>query len=735
VAGIIRVALFAVLASTVMVLAAGPVSVGSVTAVPAAEPAFARVSEQAHVHLGLSPTAPIPASKVPSVGPSGMISNATVAIINTTYNPQGLAYDNRTSEVFAPDETGVQVISAVTNRIVANISFGSGRVATGAVVYDSGKGEIFVPWFRNLTIINTTTNAIVANFTDVMGDWYGSASCYTQLPNAPFGGIAYDSEDGEVFLADSCGLSVISDTNNSLVATLPDTYQEACVAYDSGMHEIFTAEGNSAWVYSGPSFSTTHLIRLPYLGGQNQQECMAYDPAKGEVFVGQNWTGPSGTNLSFVSVISDKTNGIVANISTGTLPGGLAYDGVAGVVFVANAVSDNVSAIRDATNQVSITYPVVDWPSDVAFDPQANEIFVSNNGCFGHAKGCVQGSVSVISLRPSAMLTTSRPETDVNAAVSLSAEVQDVQGGPYSYRYTASNVSVGCAAASGPEVTCIPTISGSFNVSVNVTDAAGYSTVATSPEIKVYPALQTTFIVSNSTPLLGQTVAFVANPSGGLSPYSFNYTGFPPGCVSIDKPAVGCLPTQANYYNVTVHVTDQNNVTASATTEIHVIFDFNVVVPTNVSAGSPFTISVNANETFANGTAVVPAGGYGSLTYNYTGLPPGCASKDASSITCTPTAVGTYRITVSVHDQVGDHNAHTVVVNVLPAKSTPGVFGLSGDTGYFVVGGVVAVAAAAVALLVVRSRRSKRGNSTRTSMPSATVEPFGKTEESQKPPR
>ena len=50
---------------------------------------------------------------------------------------------------------------------------------------------------------------------------------------------------------------------------------------------------------------------------------MAYDPSKGEIFVTNG--GPS-TTLGTVSVISDSTNTVVANVTVGTTPVGIAYD-------------------------------------------------------------------------------------------------------------------------------------------------------------------------------------------------------------------------------------------------------------------------------------------------------------------------------------------------------------------------------------------------------------------------
>jgi hypothetical protein len=121
-----------------------------------------------------------------------------------------------------------------------------------------------------------------------------------------------------------------------------------------------------------------------------------------------------------------------------------------------------------------------------------------------------------------------------------------------------------------------------------------------------------------------------------------------------DQPVIGCLPTQAGFYNFSVGVQDANNVTTNATTGIQVIFDFTVVAPGQAVVGRPMVISVRTGESF------------GTLTYNYTGLPSGCRSVDSSQLNCSPTAAGTYNDYVSVHDQLGEHGVHHVQIEVVP---------------------------------------------------------------------
>jgi YVTN family beta-propeller protein len=140
--------------------------------------------------------------------------------------------------------------------------------------------------------------------------------------------VAYDSGTGAVYVANqfSNNVSVISDTNNTVVATVTVGLDPHGVTYDAGTGEIFVADDRS----------------------------------------------------DEVSVILDTNYSILASIGVGTNPWGLAYDRGTGEVFVANEGSDNVSAITD-TNWTVVGSPVVgSQPYGVACDDGKQEVFVTN---------------------------------------------------------------------------------------------------------------------------------------------------------------------------------------------------------------------------------------------------------------------------------------------------------------------------------------------------------------------
>ena len=101
---------------------------------------------------------------------------------------------------------------------------------------------------------------------------------------------------------------------------------------------------------------------------------MAYDPAKGEVFVSQYDTND-------VCVISDSTNTVVASIPVGFEATDIVYDSGRGEIWVDNG-SYSVSIISDATNRVVGTINVGGQPwgffSNMAYDPAEGEIFLTS---------------------------------------------------------------------------------------------------------------------------------------------------------------------------------------------------------------------------------------------------------------------------------------------------------------------------------------------------------------------
>jgi hypothetical protein len=115
------------------------------------------------------------------------------------------------------------------------------------------------------------------------------------------------------------------------------------------------------------------------------------------------------------------------------------------------------------------------------------------------------------------------------------------------------------------------------------------------------------------------------------------------------------------------------------------------VGPANVTLGGQVTVTVR----IGNGLA--------PLSYTYAGLPAGCASTNAPTLTCTPTAAGTFHVQVSVRDALGRTSTGGTTLTVSsPSSSTTSGMSYT-DVGYAIV--AILVVALIVGLLIAMRRR------------------------------
>jgi len=126
---------------------------------------------------------------------------------------------------------------------------------------------------------------------------------------------------------------------------------------------------------------------------------VAYDPSNGYIYVANYFSDT-------VSVINGATNTVIANITVGIGPWGIAYDPSNGYIYVADTGSDTVSVINGATNTVIANITVGIGPAEVAYDPSNGYIYVTNFG---------SDTVSIIST--STQVTNTPPPPSSSLAV------------------------------------------------------------------------------------------------------------------------------------------------------------------------------------------------------------------------------------------------------------------------------------------------------------------------------
>lgn len=177
-----------------------------------------------------------------------------------------------------------------------------------------------------------------------------------------------------------------------------------------------------------------------------------------------------------------------------------------------------------------------------------------------------------------------RLEVGQNLTVSANAT-----GGDPPYHYLYSGLPHGCPSVDQPVLTCAPSTSGNFSISVRLSDLL-YSNWSTAVSVKIDSRLQATATIFPAVGDVGRPFWMNASALAGNPPWTFNWSGLPTNCSSAVGPSVTCAPDSVGVYSPTVAVRDADGAIA------------------NVSAG---TLSVNQdpNVTFSPRTIVAVAGG------------------------------------------------------------------------------------------------------------------------------
>jgi YVTN family beta-propeller protein len=256
------------------------------------------------------------------------------------------------------------------------------------IAYDSGKGEIFVSSMHNNTVsvISDTNNTVIKTI---------------QVGNAPRG-LVYDSAKGEIFVTSSgdSKVYVIDDDTNQVVANVTVGYYPSYAAYDSGKGEIFVSNVGSGTVSvisdkNNTVVATVNLVAVPTgnFGTDLQPQALCYDSGKGEIFV------PCREGDAPIHVILDSNNTVVATIllpETAIVrePEVACYDPIKDEIFVGNA-DNTVYIISNTNNTIVDSIKTLGGPVGLVYDSGKGYLFLANQ--YDNSISANYNSVSVIS--------------------------------------------------------------------------------------------------------------------------------------------------------------------------------------------------------------------------------------------------------------------------------------------------------------------------------------------------
>jgi YVTN family beta-propeller protein len=270
----------------------------------------------------------------------------------------------------------------------------------------------------------------------------------------------------------------------------------------------------------------------------------------------------------------------------------------------------------------------------------------------------------------------------------------------------------GCQS-SGATVLCILSSAGNYSVGVLVSDPNGVVNESGPVNVTVDPPFILAGITSSSTLTdVGSPVTFALATTGGSGEATYIWSGLPSGCSTADLAEIRCNPTAPGTWTPQVAATDSNGYALtgpgpSVVVEPSPTFRSAVASPSAITLGATLRLTASVE------------GGIGPYSFNWSGLPPGCTGADTATLSCHPSASGSYSIGLVVTDARGERVSTTIPVSVGAA-----FLGLPSAEGYGLVAGAAAlVVVLVVAFLLLARRRVRRASKEGGEPPSERPEP------------
>lgn len=366
-----------------------------------------------------------------------------------------------------------------------------------------------------------------------------------------------------------------------------------------------------------------------------------------------------------------------ANVSGGTGNYSIGWSGLPTPCVPANS-----SRLSSCVPSIPGTYPVAIYVHDTV-----------------HELANSQFSFTVYAPPTVAWLRATLYTVDVNQMTVLNVAPTNGTG---VFNFTWNGLPAGCRQGNLSFIDCTPTSAGVYPVNVTLVDSNGLSVGSPTIVIHVDPALALTSveISTNVTEVGGRSIAISSSAGGGSGPYTFRWSGFPPGCSPANSSVISCSPDQPGNYSPTLSVSDSNGEIQTASSPSIRVFAQLGATPLRVA---PATVTIG-NTTWI---AVRYVGGDPPVTAIYSGLPTGCTGQQTDNWSCTPTTTGTFEVRVNLRDALGEQTNESAALNVVkethaPENSTP-----AANDFIAILIGTVIVGAAVVGFAVVYIKRNR----------------------------
>ncbi|MCI4331594.1 MAG: kelch repeat-containing protein [Thermoplasmata archaeon] len=548
----------------------------------------------------------------------------------------------------------------------------SGR-ETMALAYDSADGYV-------LLFGGGTWNA----FSNNGETWTFSAGTWTQLTPTPSpgprmgAGLAYDAADGYVVMFggyDRSGGGFDGDTWTFLAgvwtfvnaSTHPSARWGMGMDYDAndGYVLLFGGEGGfgnyqgDTWKFVSGAWSPLSPTSSPSNRGDNN---MAYDGSDKEVVLYSGEAGGSAYNDTWTYSGGVWTN-LTKNLSLEPIAetaNAISYDpGFAGVILEQyQSLAGGPTFLFSAGNWTQLTastYPPGQYHAKAAYDRVDGYLVDFGGQLYGTSSVTWNQTWTVKRAAPFLSLSVSPSEVDLTQSALFSLTAFPVVAGD-TYRY--SGLPSPCVSANTSALACVPTSTGNFTVNANATSPAGKVITSQNVTLVVDPLPSVGSLTAAPGAItLGRPVNLTTRLSAGTPPLTFLYSGAPSGCPSVNRSWLVCTPTGAGWFNVTVTVTDSRGGRSAGLTPLRV--NGHLTLTQLVVHPSP-TIDVREPIQFT----AAQGGGTPTITFTWTGLPPGCGPVDAANLSCAPSSDGSFNVTLNASDPSGASARQTIPLTI-----------------------------------------------------------------------
>jgi hypothetical protein len=213
--------------------------------------------------------------------------------------------------------------------------------------------------------------------------------------------------------------------------------------------------------------------------------------------------------------------------------------------------------------------------------------------------GCILDHLTV---NPRVAINTNSLPTGSVVGTAYTAAV-NVTGGVAPYTTTVSGLPAGLSF-DGSNIVGIPTVAGTFTVTVSTTDSLGVSAASAPITLTISAPAITAFSATLPSGVVGTAYTGSVTASGGYGALSFSTAGLPTG-LTLSGISISGIPTTAGTFPVTFTVTDALGTTASTSGNISI--SGAVVVPTTCTlpTGAKSSAGIHAKVSAVSGSNII----------------------------------------------------------------------------------------------------------------------------------